>query len=122
MIYVLMALLGAVGVLMRYFIVGLYQGSLFPWGTLIVNVLGSFFMGIYYGHQLMGHPWFPPIVHTAITVGLLGALTTYSTFSLDTIKLIQSGQLALAGGSVLLNTFLSLLGCYLGIKCMALFP
>lgn len=120
MLYVLLAVCGILGVFVRFFVTNFYSGMLFPWGTLIVNVLGSFFMGAYYGHQLLGHPWFPPVFHTAVTVGLLGALTTYSTFSLDTVKLLHAGEIWIAGLNVFTNTFLSLLFCFLGIKSISL--
>lgn len=66
-------------------------GSGFPWGILSVNVLGSLVMGVLYvllsEQELLPEPW-----RAGLTVGLLGAFTTFSTFSLQTVQLLEQGR------------------------------
>ena len=70
-------------------------GSGFPWGILLVNVVGSMAMGVLYvllsEQELLPGPW-----RMALTVGLLGAFTTFSTFSLQAVQLLESGRLLAA--------------------------
>ena len=108
-IYVYIALGGATGACMRYFLSQLifqWFGKGFPFATLLVNVLGSFSLGFLYAlieqGQIEAVLW-----RTALGIGFLGAFTTFSTFSVDTLFLFNQG-LWLKG---LLNVFLNLLGC-----------
>jgi CrcB protein len=88
----LIALGGAVGALARYGIAGLVQSraDFFPWGTLAVNVLGSFLLG--FAFRYMEAVAIPAEWRQAATVGLLGAFTTFSTFSFETVALAQDGD------------------------------
>ena len=90
---------GALGALARYWImggVGHAFGTGFPWGTLVVNVLGSAVLGVLAG--LMAFVWSPsPELRAFLVVGLLGALTTFSTFSLDVVVMIERGEWEPAG-------------------------
>jgi CrcB protein len=116
--YLAVAVGGAAGACCRYglaeFIL-LLCGKSFPFATLLVNILGSFVLGLLYGLFFAGHltvnPW-----HTLIGVGFLGAFTTFSTFSLDTVLLLQQGELAKAGLNVVLNVLICLTLAWLGIK------
>jgi len=88
------ALGGALGSVTRY-LVGIGSGKLFgfafPWGTLIINVTGSFLMGAFAG--LFAQRWdLPQVVRVFLTVGICGGYTTFSTFSLDAFYLIERGQ------------------------------
>lgn len=88
------ALGGALGAVLRYG-VGLAVG--FPWGTLAVNVAGCFLIGLVW-IWLAGRPgaaWLPFLM-----TGVLGGFTTFSTFSLDALRLVQEGRGALAAGYV----------------------
>lgn len=109
------ALGGAIGASLRYlislFMIQLF-GSGFPFGTLIVNIIGSFFMGVLYA--LGEHAHLHPDLKAVIGVGLLGALTTFSTFSNETLLLIQRGDWLQAFFNVLLNLSLCLFVVYLG--------
>lgn len=72
------------------------MGHGFPWGIMTVNILGSFVMGVLIA--LFAHVWQPAeAVRAFATVGLLGAFTTFSTFSLQAVRLFESGQFAQAG-------------------------
>ncbi len=90
---------GALGALARYWIMGGVGHALgigFPWATLVVNVLGSAALGVLAG--LMAFLWSPsPELRAFLVVGLLGALTTFSTFSLDVVLLTERGEWGAAG-------------------------
>ena len=103
------ALGGALGAVLRY-LVGLAVA--FPLGTLAVNVVGSFLIGVVWVvFATRGLQAWLPFVMT----GVLGGFTTFSAFSLDTMRLIEDGRIAGAGGYVLASVVLSLSGCALGL-------
>jgi CrcB protein len=111
----LVALGGSIGAIFRYLIsIFMIQvfGSSFPFGTLLVNVIGSFFMGVIYALGQMSH--ISPELKALIGVGLLGALTTFSTFSNETLLLLQAGNWLKAILNVVLNLSLCLFVVYLG--------
>ena len=111
----LVALGGSIGAVFRYLIsIFMIQvfGSSFPFGTLLVNVLGSFLMGVIYALGQMSH--ISPELKALIGVGLLGALTTFSTFSNETLLLLQQGDWLKAALNVVLNLSLCLFMVYLG--------
>ena len=85
---------GAIGSVARY-LVGVASGKMlwttFPWGTLIINVTGSFLIGAFVG--LFATKWdLPQAVRIFLTVGICGGYTTFSTFSLDAWYLIERGE------------------------------
>jgi len=86
---------GAIGAALRFMVSnGVYNvlGRDFPYGTLAVNIIGSFFMGLL-TIMLLERGDFDPLFKLAILVGFLGSFTTFSTFSLDTLSLINDGAL-----------------------------
>ena len=100
---------GALGAVARY-LVGLAVA--FPLGTLAVNVLGSFAIGLVWAlFAARGLQAWLPLVMT----GFLGGFTTFSAFSLDTLRLVEGGRVAAAGGYVLASVMLSLLACAFGL-------
>jgi len=108
---------GAFGAISRYLMgLGLLNllGKSFPFSTLSVNILGSFIMGIIYQlieqGTLSQRPWWP-----LVGVGFLGALTTFSSFSLDTLVLMQHGDLFKAALNVTLNVVVCILVVYIGM-------
>ncbi|NRB25411.1 fluoride efflux transporter CrcB [Shewanella sp.] len=109
------ALGGSIGAVFRYlisiFMVQLF-GSAFPFGTLLVNILGSFMMGIIYALGQVSEV--SPEIKAMVGVGLLGALTTFSTFSNETLLLIQSGAWLKAFLNITLNLSLCIFMVYLG--------
>jgi len=85
-------------------------------GTLIANITGSFAIGWLYHMQWQANYIVSQSFHMALMVGGMGALTTYSSFSLETVRLIQAESYWLAGLNIALNTVLCLIFCVLGIK------
>jgi CrcB protein len=89
---------GAVGAPLRFLTDRFIQGrhdSVFPWGTLAVNLAGSLVLGFLLGaHDALG--W-PPEVNTLVGTGVCGALTTFSTFGFETMRLLEEGAIAEAG-------------------------
>ena len=108
---------GAFGALMRWWVAqGVYAllGRGFPFGTLVVNAAGSLAMGVVYVVFFERYE-VPPEWRAALVVGFLGAFTTFSTFSMDTLALIQQGEHAKAGMNVVLSVVLCIAGCWLGM-------
>jgi CrcB protein len=116
--YCAIAIGGAVGACLRF---GLSEvmlhlfGRAFPFGTLLVNILGSFAIGLLYGliltEQITPNPW-----RIFIGIGILGAFTTFSTFSMDTVLLLQQGAFIKAALNVLANVVLCLTLTWVGMK------
>jgi len=111
---------GAVGALGRYLVVsavGHWMGQGFPWGTLVVNVLGSIAMGVLV--EVTAQVWSPsPEVRALLVVGVLGAFTTFSTFSLDVVFLIDRGELLAALAYILASVIVCVAGLYAGMHGM----
>ena len=108
---------GAIGALGRHYVNALALtlfGVAFPWGTLTVNIVGSFLMGVFV--ELSALVWSPgPVLRAMLTVGMLGAFTTFSAFSLETVLLYERGQLGLAALYVLLSMTLAVGGLFAGL-------
>ncbi|HKI94126.1 MAG TPA: fluoride efflux transporter CrcB [Gemmatimonadales bacterium] len=113
-LWAFIALGGAVGALARYGLAGLVQtgGGTFPWGTLVVNVLGSFALG-FLMRYLLGSGVASPELRAALTIGFCGAFTTMSTFSYETVALVNDGQYWLAW-AYLAGTFVLCLTAVVG--------
>lgn len=108
---------GAVGAVARYGVmvaVGHWLGGGFPYGTLAVNVIGSFALGALV--EVMAQIWSPgEALRALLVVGLLGAFTTFSTFSLDVISLFQRGEVMAAAFYVGASVLLSVLALFAGL-------
>jgi CrcB protein len=108
---------GAAGALMRFWVSGAVYallGRAFPYGTLVVNVIGSLAMGILYIF-FMERMSVSPEMRAALLVGFLGAFTTFSTFSLETINLIEQGDLMKAGLNIVISVVACVTACWVGI-------
>ena len=117
MIWWYVALGSAVGGVARFALASLVQqrvGPNFPVGTLIVNISGSFLLGLILRYAL-GTQAVTPEVRALLTTGFCGGYTTFSTFTYDTMLLLEDGQTSRAGMYVLLSVALSLAGAWLGI-------
>lgn len=107
---------GALGAVLRFAIsrgAARVFGADFPWGTLFVNALGAFAIGFLFA-------WFSlrftvtPAMRALVMTGLLGAMTTFSTFSLETLELAHAGEFTRAGANILANLAASLLLVWAG--------
>jgi len=108
---------GALGALMRFWVSnGIYGvfGRGFPYGTLVVNVLGSLMMGFLY-ILFLERMSVSPEVRGALLVGFLGAFTTFSTFSIETINLIEQADLLKAALNMVLSVGACVLACWAGV-------
>jgi CrcB protein len=90
-------------------------GPNFPWGTLAANVVGSFAMGLIIVWLSAKEPA-SPALRAFLTVGLLGAFTTFSTFSLDVVTLYRDRTLTIAGAYLLASVILSVGGLLAGLQ------
>ena len=108
---------GALGAVGRYLLIGQvvsWLGAGFPFGTLAANVIGSFVMGVLVEAGALF--WSPsPELRAFLTVGLLGAFTTFSSFSLEVALLYQRGELGLAALYIAASVILCVLGLFLGL-------
>lgn len=108
---------GSLGALMRFIVsskVSEQFGSSFPYGTLTVNVLGSFVMG-FLAMFLVEKMGVDPLLRLGIFVGFLGAFTTFSTFSMDTLNLFEQGESLRALVNMFISVSLSVLAVWLGV-------
>lgn len=107
---------GFIGASLRY-LISLWAtkgiGPQFPFGTLIVNVLGAIIIG-FVTEMSLRTTVVSPTMKTFITTGMMGGLTTFSTFSLETITIFSHGNFGLGSVNIILNLFLSLVGVILG--------
>lgn len=112
---------GAIGACLRFGmteLLALLFGRHFPYGTLAVNVVGSFIMGLAFALISHGHVLENPM-KPLLMVGILGALTTFSSFALDTVLLAQQGAYLKALLNTALNVFLCLGMVALGMQLVA---
>jgi len=112
----LLALAGAVGTLSRYGLSGwAYRlfGERFPWGTLVVNVIGCFLLGLAM-HVGTATELIPRSARLAMTVGFLGAFTTFSTFGFETHRYMESGAFLPAFANVAANVVLGFAAVWAG--------
>ncbi|WP_026374956.1 fluoride efflux transporter CrcB [Aestuariibacter salexigens] len=117
-LYLSVAVGGAIGACLRFFITQWafqWFGKGFPFGTLIVNVAGSFLLGILYSLIEHEHMYIVPW-RTMLGIGFLGALTTFSTFSVDSLLLLQQGLWLKAMLNVMLNVCCCLAAVWLAIQ------
>ena len=113
---VLIAGAGAIGSLARYGlsdVVGRWLGKGFPYGTLAVNLLGCFFLGALM-ELAIASDWVSSELRLALGVGFFGAFTTFSTFSVETMRLIEAGSWPQVVLNVLANLVLGLGLAWLG--------
>lgn len=107
---------GALGALLRYGLSGLVQklaGGAFPWGTLTVNVAGSLAIGICW--ELFNRVPASPALRGFVVVGLLGAFTTFSTFSLETVVLARVHDVRMALLNVATSNVICITAAFVGL-------
>jgi fluoride exporter len=117
-IYLWIALGGALGSTGRYWLSGVVAqaaGETFPWGTLVINVTGSFIIGFFAvltGPD--GRVYASSTVRQFVMIGICGGYTTFSSFSLQTLNLMNDGEWVRAGGNIGLSVALCLLAVWAG--------
>ena len=123
--YLWVAIGSALGGVARYWCSGLVArlaGETFPWGTILVNILGSFVIGFAAAlSRPEGRFLIPFEARLFVMVGLCGGYTTFSSFSLQTLTLLQDGQRWAAVGNVTASVVLCLLSVWLGFAAAMLF-
>lgn len=108
---------GALGSMARFGLtaaVTAVTGPAFPWATLLINVIGSFAIGLFASFTT-GAPHLPYDIAAFVMVGICGGFTTFSSFSLQTFELAQSGELLRAGIYILLSVTLCLVFVRIGV-------
>lgn len=106
----------AVGAPLRYLgdrAVASRHDTVFPWGTLMVNVVGSLILGVTAGAAATGGA--SPQVQLAVGTGFCGALTTYSTFSYETVRLLEDDARLFAAANVVVSILAGLGSAFLGV-------
>jgi len=118
----LIALFGAIGTLARYGLQGVVQirmGSMFPYGTLLINLSGCFLLGLI-GQLTLNRMLISSDLRIAIAVGFFGGYTTFSSFGWETAKMLEDGEWLRAatyvGASVFAGLLLSVAGIHLANK------
>lgn len=109
---------GALGSVLRYILSGWVQdlgGTRFPWGTLAVNVLGSFVIGLLMA-AFLEHATASPVTRAFWVIGVIGGFTTYSAFSYETVTLLSVGGWTAGAANVLANVVLGVAAAFVGIR------
>lgn len=107
---------GALGAPLRYLVdraVTTHIDTEFPWGTLIINVAGALLFGVLAG--LLVHHRLAPVPAALVGTGFCGAFTTFSTFTVETLRLVEDGELREAVANVALATVVGLAAAGLGL-------
>lgn len=117
-IYLLIALGGALGTVARYALSGFIAeriGETFPWSTLIINVSGSFVIGLFSTLTGPDGRWFASgETRQIVMIGICGGFTTFSAFSLQTLNLARGGEWFRAGANTVASVVICLLAVWLG--------
>ncbi len=106
---------GAIGTLLRFVIYQLADRHLnqsYPWGTLIVNLLGSFLIGVLWSYFDKSN--ISPAMRVFLFIGILGSFTTFSTFAFDSLSLAQEGAFRVMAMNIILTNVLGIGLCFVG--------
>ena len=124
-LYLVVLIGSALGGLARFFLSGLIGsqfGETFPWGTIVVNITGSFVIGLVAGLSMPGGRLIiSPVMRLFLMTGLCGGYTTFSAFSLQTFTLLNEGHLGKAAGNVVGSVALCVLATWLGYLAASAF-
>ncbi|MFZ1528519.1 MAG: fluoride efflux transporter CrcB [Ferruginibacter sp.] len=106
---------GALGAMARYFLFTLLKNSHFPFATLVINITGSFGIGLLFALSMKQH-FLPASAMLFLATGICGGFTTFSAFSLENLELMQNGKLLLSFIYIAASVLLGLGACWLGFK------
>ena len=112
-----LGIFGGMGCVARYMVSGwVYSlaGKTLPYGTLAVNVIGSLLLGLIMEGSLRS-TLLSPELRFGLTVGFMGGFTTFSTFSYETVRLLEEGSLVAAGANILLNVTVCIVAAIIGV-------
>jgi CrcB protein len=119
--YLLVAVGGALGSMARYgtgVLVGRAWSSSFPLGTMLINIAGSLAMGLFIGYLARTTPSWQADARLFVAVGIFGGFTTFSSFSLDTIAMMERGEIGLALLYVAVSVVIGVAALYGGLLLM----
>ena len=119
--YLLVAVGGALGSVARYgagVLVGKAWDSAFPLGTMLINIAGSLAMGLFIGYLARTTPSWQADARLFVAVGIFGGFTTFSSFSLDAISMLERGEVAQAGVYVVGSVLIGIAALYGGLVVM----
>jgi len=121
---ILIGIAGLIGTLLRYWLSGFVarqSGETFPWGTLVVNIVGCLIAGAVF-HLTEERALFNPTVRAVILIGLLGGFTTFSSYGLQTFAPLKDGALGLATLNLVVSNVLGVLMVWAGYGLAKTFP
>jgi fluoride exporter len=107
---------GFLGAIARYALggwVAMRWGAAFPWGTFVINITGSFIVGFFLAFAQY-RPWLHPQFRLLFAVGFVGAYTTFSTYTYESLRLMMDGQFALAALNVIGSVVVGLAAVFAG--------
>jgi len=107
---------GGAGAVSRFLLSGFINrtsNDVFPWGTIIVNLIGSFLIGLFI--ELFSRTIVPDNLRSILLIGFLGAFTTFSTYALESINLLQGNEIKLFFQNILIHNILGLICVIFGI-------
>jgi fluoride exporter len=108
---------GFLGSIARYLLSGWAAarwGVIFPWGTFIINISGSFILGFFLAFA-QERPWVHPPARLLFAIGFVGAYTTFSTYTYESIRLMMNGQFALAAAYIVGSVVFGLVAVFAGV-------
>lgn len=107
---------GALGSVARYWLSTMLRSAVpgFPWGTLVVNLVGGFAMGVITAYAMTRPGALSEPLRLGLTTGILGGFTTFSAFSVETLLLWRDGSTAAAFANIAANLAFSLVACAIG--------
>ncbi|RLC50033.1 MAG: fluoride efflux transporter CrcB [Candidatus Cloacimonadota bacterium] len=114
--FLFLAIGGTAGTLLRYLLSGFVSNltkGIFPYGTLVINLIGAFLIGIFWGMSARFE--FSYEIKVFLFIGILGSFTTFSTYTLETINLFQDGEIKLAALNLIISNLGGLILVILGM-------
>jgi CrcB protein len=108
---------GFLGAVARYLLGGWVAarwGAVFPWGTFVINISGSFILGFFLAFA-QDRPWLHPQARLLFAVGFVGAYTTFSTYTYESLRLMMEGQFALAAFNIVASVVVGMVAVFAGV-------